>query len=384
MLVASALRLPSRQGGKTVTFSRARHYLGAGVIGLALAARLDAATVSIAWDPNPEPDVTGYEVCARPASDACGSGIAIGNRTNWTFTALLDSVQYTFAVRARSSAGVSQWTEVGYFTPPPVPAGSEPSRGDFNSDGWFDLLWQHRSSGQLVAWHLNGTAVMWARVLNPTGVAPGWILTGSGDFNRDGKPDLVWHHVPTGQVVYWLMDGVLNYFAGDFPGPVDSNWRIASVRDLNGDENPDLWWHNQATGDMVVWYFNGTTLIGSAVPKPGRIADTNWKLRGTADFTGDGRPDALWHNEATGELRVWSLNGITAEWWENLNPAFVAPNWKIAAVGDATLDWWPDIVWQNEVSGELVLWTMVGTNLVRGDYLSIPTADVNWRIAGPR
>jgi hypothetical protein len=367
-----------------VTVCRTRRCVGAAVLGLVLATRVYGATVTIVWDPNSEPDLTGYEVCARPAGGSCGSGIAIGSRTSWTFTGLLDNVQYYLAVRARNSAGASAWTQIGYLTPPPVPAGSEPSRSDFNADGWFDLLWQHRSNGQLAAWHLNGTAVVSARSFDPAAVDPGWNLSGSGDFNRDGKPDLIWHNEQTGEVGYWLMDGVFNYFSGGVPVLADARWRIASVRDLNGDGSPDIWWHNQVTGEMLVWYFDGTTLIGSGVPTPGPIADTNWKLRGTADFTGDGQPDALWHNEATGELRLWTLDGINLVSWKNLTPAFVWPNWKIAAVGDANMDSWPDIVWQNDATGELVLWTMVGADLVSDDDLSIPTADINWRIAGPR
>ena len=164
-----------------------------------------------------------------------------------------------------------------------------------------------------------------------------------------------------------------------------ANWRVASVRDLNGDGSPDIWWHNQTTGDMVVWYFNGTTYTHFGTPNPARIADINWKLRGTGDFNGDGRPDALWHNEATGELRVWFLNGLNVMSVTNLTPKYVASNWKVAAVGDVNRDGWPDIVWQNYVSGELVLWTMQGAKqLGGGAYLSIPVAAIDWKIVGPK
>jgi hypothetical protein len=365
-----------------MTGSRAR-YVGAAVLMLALAVRADAATVTIAWDANPEAGIS-YDVCARLASSSCGSGVAIGNRTNWTFTGLQDNIQYFFAVRARNANGASAWAELGFRTPLPIPPGSEASRSDFNGDSWFDLLWQHNSNGQLVVWHLNATYVAWARFLEPPAVSPAWRLSGSGDFNKDGKPDLVWHNDQTGQVVYWLMDGIFNYSSGFFPGPVHPSWRIASIRDLNGDGNPDVWWHNQSTGDMAVWYFNGTTQIGSVLPNPSKVADVNWKLKGMADFNGDGKADALWHNEATGELRVWMLNGINAVSAANLNPAFVAPGWRISAVGDATMDNWPDIIWRNEQTGALVLWKMVGLNLISGEFLSIPTADLNWKIVAPK
>ena len=358
--------------------------LMAAVLWLALATPVAAATVTLAWDPNPEPDVTNYNVYVRTQFGSFGPAIAIGNRTNWTFVNLQDNVQYFFAVQAQSSGGLSDLSQVSYFTPPRNAPGSEASRSDFNGDGWFDLLWQHRSTGQIQVWHMNATSVVWNRSLSPSVVAPQWRLSGSADFNRDGKADLVWHNQQTGQVVYWLMDGVFAWTSGFFPGPVSPTWRIASIRDFDLDGHPDIWWHNQATGDMTVWYFNGVNHVRTATPGPGRIADLNWKLAGTADFTGDGRPDALWHNHATGELRVWGLNGINHVSTPTMNPLFVASGWKVAALGDANFDGRPDILWQSDLSGGLVLWKMNGTTQMSGEFLSIPAADLNWKIMSPK
>ena len=37
------------------------------------------------------------------------------------------------------------------------------------------------------------------------------------------------------------------------------------------------------------------------------MADARWQVRGAEDFSGDGQPDLLWHNQATGQLYVWFL-----------------------------------------------------------------------------
>jgi hypothetical protein len=364
---------------------RLGRFLLGGAIWCVLSAPAAAATVTLAWDQNPEPNVNNYNVYVRTANGAFGAPIAVGNRTTWTFVGLQSNVQYFFAVQAQSSNGLSALSQIGYVIPAANPPGSEAARSDFNGDGWFDLLWQNHGTGQLVAWHLNGSQVVGSRWLTPSAVAPGWSLSGSGDFNKDGKPDVLWHNQQTGQVVFWLMDGALNYSSGFLPGPVSSAWKIASVRDLNADGNPDIWWHNQETGDMTVWYFNGSTYqTNLPAPGPSRIADTNWKLKGTADFDRDGRPDAVWHNETTGELRFWKLNGVN--YWAVLphNIGFVATDWKIAAVGDATGDGWPDILWQNYSTGGLVLWRMQGTTKISGDFLSIPAAALDWKVVGPK
>jgi len=376
---------------RAMACSRAGRWVLGGLFWLAASSPVTAATVTVAWDPNPEPNVTNYNVYVRTQSGSFGAPLAIGNRTTWTFTGLQNNVQYYFAVQAQSASGTSPLSQIAYVTPIPNLPGSEASRSDFNRDGMFDVLWQHRTTGQLSAWHLNGTTVVGSRWLEPSSVNPVWKMSGSADLNRDGKADLIWHNATTGELTYWLMDGVLNYSAGFLPGPVDPSWQIASVRDFNNDGNPDFWWRHQVTGDLQVWYMNGTTLSQIVTPNPGRIADINWKLRGTADFTGDGRADALWHNEATGEIRVWRLggaDGITFQDIPTLSTQFVAPGWRIAAVGNADASGGADILWQSDTTGGLVLWTTSGSasavNILSGAYLSIPAADVNWKIMVPK
>jgi hypothetical protein len=57
-------------------------------------------------------------------------------------------------------------------------------------------------------------------------------------------------------------------------------------------------------------------------------ADQNWKIVGTGDFNGDGKPDVLWRNSANGVNRVWYLNGVS--WIGSGNIATQADqNWQI-------------------------------------------------------
>src|SRR5262249_60982299 len=60
--------------------------------------------------------------------------------------------------------------------------------GDFNGDGKSDILWRNGNSGQAVIWLLNGTSVSGGG--SPGGAAAPWTIAETGDFNSDGMSDI--------------------------------------------------------------------------------------------------------------------------------------------------------------------------------------------------
>jgi hypothetical protein len=82
--------------------------------------------------------------------------------------------------------------------------------GDFNGDGYQDVLWQNNSTHQVTVHYFDGaqgvTYIGW-NWLSTAGEPSGWELVGAADFDGDGVPDLVWEYMPTGQVT-------VNYFGG--------------------------------------------------------------------------------------------------------------------------------------------------------------------------
>jgi hypothetical protein len=89
----------------------------------------------------------------------------------------------------------------------------------------------------------------------------------SGDYNGDGKADLLWQNATTGDVAIWQVDGtVIATSAIIGHGPAGSGWALVNGHDdYNGDGNSDLLWQNSASGDVAVWTLNGTTLTGAAI-----------------------------------------------------------------------------------------------------------------------
>jgi hypothetical protein len=96
-----------------------------------------------------------------------------------------------------------------------------------------------------------------------------------GDVNNDGKADLVWHHMSSGEVAIWLMNGPTIASSG-LLGGVPLAWEIAGTGDVNGDEKADIIWRNSQTGTVAVWLMNGLSVL--SVGFPGSTS-TDWKIQ---------------------------------------------------------------------------------------------------------
>ena len=79
-------------------------------------------------------------------------------------------------------------------------------------------------------------------------------MVGTGDFNGDGKSDIVWRDT-TGNTSIWLMNGATVSSAVGV-GNVPTTWSIVLTGDYNGDGMSDLLWRD-TSGNTAMWFMNG-------------------------------------------------------------------------------------------------------------------------------
>ena len=60
-------------------------------------------------------------------------------------------------------------------------------------------------------------------------VSTDWSIVGVGDFNGDGKPDIVWRNYTNGQNAIWYMDGLTAIGGGAFSW-APTTWSIVGPR----------------------------------------------------------------------------------------------------------------------------------------------------------
>ena len=81
-----------------------------------------AASITLAWNKNPEPDVVGYRVHFGPQGGTPTTTRDAGNATNLVVTGLQEGASYSFYASAYNSAGLESdlSTPVNYTVPSTV------------------------------------------------------------------------------------------------------------------------------------------------------------------------------------------------------------------------------------------------------------------------
>jgi hypothetical protein len=352
------------------------------ILGAAVPAH--AASLTIAWDASA--NATGYYVLYGTASGAITgvypNKVDAGSATQFTISGLADGTTYYFSVQAYNTVGASGDSSEVYATTP-LPTITPAANKGFAGNGKASLIWQH-DTGMMQAWFLNGTSAA-GQNFNPSAVTdPSWRIVGSGDFNNDGNPDLLFQNTITGVLVVWYMNGTQLVSASVLSpaGPSDPNWRVVGIADFNADGRPDLLFQHSLTGMLFVWYMNGASMYGTAMFTPFGPNDPAWKVAAVADFNGDGKPDILLQHKVTSTLVYWYMNGSTLSSAALTTPmAPLDPNWKVVGVADINGNGTLDLIMQHQLTGGLVVWYMNGTTVQSGGSITPNgSADTAWKI----
>ena len=323
--------------------------------------------------------------------------VTLMNALGWTGAPALQMTLSSDVFWLNGNGTLAAWTlsgsqQVTFDGAPAMPdaSWSVAGIGDFNGDGSPDLLWRN-ANGTLVDWTMNGSQVMASQDITLQGhaVSPDatWSIAGIGDFNGDGKSDILWRG-SNGTLVDWTMNGSQVSASQDLSlqgtqvSP-DSSWTVAGVGDFDGNGKSDILWRD-ANGTLVDWSMNGSQITSSQEVTLGRSAvapDSSWNIVGVGDFNGDGKSDILWRN-TSGNLIDWTMNGSQIAAMQQVTmqgtPAMPDSSWQIAQIGDFNANGKADILWRNS-DGALAEWTMNGAQITASQTTSLQgTSSTNW------
>ena len=359
--------------------------------------------------------ITGYTATASPGGL---TGSCIAPCTAITIGGLAPYVPYTFTVVATNGVGNSATSTASNAVLPHADI-----FGDANDDGYSDVFFQH-ITGPTHLWLLKGTPVPGSYALSNLGPAlrvvglgdvngdgivdlvardgagnnrlvllaelnPGlaagstptlpaaglnWAIAGVGDFDGDGKADVLWREVAGYNFLYY------GYNAGAVTqsavAGVSNDWKVGAIADFDGDGKDDILWRN-INGMNFLWHMNGPAVKGQAAVA-GLGAD--WQLAGVADFNRDGKPDLLWRN-INGANGLWLMNDAAVA--QVINVPGVSTDWRIVGTGDYNRDGYADILWEQTANGTRVIW-FLQAGVYQGEMVLPGTGDIGWQVINPK
>src|SRR5262249_4824524 len=164
-------------------------------LGLVLSgtARADAASITLMWDRNTEPDVTSYVVSYGTHSGVYDTRVDVGNVTSYSLAlAPATTTTYYFIVTARSPGGESDAsTEISTVVAGPI------GGADFDGDKRADPT-LYSSAG---IWTIRTSSSNYVSTITRSWGGPGYTPV-RGDFDGDGKQDFAVYRDATGD---WLV-----------------------------------------------------------------------------------------------------------------------------------------------------------------------------------
>ncbi len=262
--------------------------------------------------------------------------------------------QVTAPIRANAftNVGTSVFTFGSHFT---INGTYRPITGDFNHDGKSDILWYAPGPTPDPIWYGTSTGF---NTSSPALTINGKYQPLVGDFNGDGNSDIFWY-VAGGTSSIWYGGST-----GFTQGPtfrIYQQYRPA-VGDFNGDGFSDIVWDWPTQASQPAWFGGASGFTQTHV---------NLQTRGqpiVGDFNGDGSDDIYWYTGGTGGEHLW-LGSPFGLIQSSTTPAVHAA--YVPVVGDFNGDGKSDILWYAAGPYVASVWYGSAAGLQPGPHVSV-------------
>ncbi len=249
---------------------------------------------------------------------------------------------------------------------------------DFDGDGDGDILIKDSSNttNPYSIWLVQTGYIVSASPLmsSPT---PDWIVGAVGDLDNDGKADIIFQNDTTGEAAAWYMNG-LSITSAVYLDPgssftIDGQWAIVNTGDFNGDGRADILWHNPITNATAVWAVSGSTVTG--VYGMGTTTILNHWPKAVGDFDEDGKDDIFFQPQSNASFylpHMWFMSSYVQNSEENVQGAFPS-NYSVSVVaGDFDGDGDADLFFHDPANDPIAYtWMMNDQQVVSGAYLPL-------------
>ncbi|CAN5374110.1 hypothetical protein BH23BAC3_BH23BAC3_23430 [soil metagenome] len=265
-------------------------------------------------------DWSQYFTNNAPLSSAAPMSYTFRNLGDGSIASVTETTEYNIrtCTATQSTPGTFNFLDAQNLGLP-IPAPVRVMMGDVNGNGMQDLIYNHvsASSNQTVIAFSNGDGTFTMGTPTSHSATPpySWsqYVVRTGDFNNDGRVDLVWNRVDGTNTSYISVsngDGTFEEMPMFTIG--DAGWSSGykfEVGDIDGKNGDDLIWNrlfsnfdvnrtylslSNGDGTFGIDNFEATTGKNHDHPTASGWSDAYMRLS-VADFNGDGRDDLIWH-----------------------------------------------------------------------------------------
>mgnify|MGYP002765985114 FL=1 len=259
------------------------------------------------WKGQGLPEPAEWEVVGAYDMNANGKAdvVMLGNVT-------VNGVKGAY-VGYRKDGDMSTWENISFLNNPDniqwnVKVGNMTGNAGKNS-----IVWHAAELGAVGVW-TDGTD-NWVSISG--GFDKNWTMLGIGDFNGDGKDEILFQNGTN----FYTTDINSNFAS---LGGFGTGWEVRAIGDFSGDGKDDLVLFHKDTGS-VVKLENGQT---SSYASLGQLDANDWFIVGAGDYNGDGKDDLLVRQYSSGMLGYYA-NGDFSKW--NEMGRGVDMNWAVIA-----------------------------------------------------
>lgn len=244
--------------------------------------------------------------------------------------------------------------------------------GDFNGDGRSDVIIRNVRSGQWYIYNLDGSEII-SRGYVPIESAIYIGVQAVADFNNDGYSDVLLRNENTGE---WTMSLLNNRTVlQEFSPPMSQvlSWEVVDAKDYDGNGSDDILIRNTSSGAWYLYLYEGTNIISrgymSTMP-----SDLKEQIQAVADFDGDGSYDVLLRNT---DNRIWTIIHLAGRSVKStITPSFdTSSEWEFNSAGDYNGDGMADVTLRNRVTQQIFIYMWNGSTVSASQYIdsSLPS-----------
>jgi len=263
---------------------------------------------------------------------------------------------------------------------------------DMNGDGASELVFQNGSTGALTRWTGVPTQALTSLSSGlPAGAV--WTFVDAGDYDADGKSDVLWRVPGSGRHVLCRSDGLSPRLCADFV-LLAAAWSVLGVGDVNLDGRRDVVVRTEGGIQSFVCFGNGFQ-VSTCGASFGTYDPSAWAMEAPGDQNADGRADLLLHHVGSGVVYTCFFTSAGSMSCKQTASA-IGGGFRVLGVGDTDGDSRGEVLFRNaatrttlvcELAGGLLAscsslsvesrWLLLGS----GDYDGDGRADLVWRDA---